>query len=97
MSVKCTQEKENVCFHSQTNFNLHYKAKGYSGQESVHYSKTMYIIDIKGGGGQFFVAYPAGFSSCAILFFKPKIRGGGGGREGARPPGPFPRSAIDLP
>ena len=89
MSVKCTQEKENVCFHSQTNFNLHYKVKGYSGQESAHYSKTMYIIDMGGGGGSFFVAYPAGYSSCAILLFLTQNKRGGG-REGARPPGPLP-------
>ena len=29
--------KENVWFHSQINLNLHYKGKGYSGQQSVNW------------------------------------------------------------
>ena len=89
MSVKCTQEKENVCFHSQTNFNLHYKVKGYSGQESVHYSKTMSIIDIKGGGGSFLSPTLPAFLLVQFFFLTQNKRGGGG-REGARPPGPLP-------
>ena len=35
ISMKCTEEKENVGFHSKTISNLHYQGKRYGGQESV--------------------------------------------------------------
>ena len=91
MSVKCAQEKENVCFHSQTTSTCITKRKDIV----VRNLSTMYIIDIikesvttfTCGGGFFFVACPAGFSSfCKSFFFFTRKKRGGGRRRAPRVP-----------
>ena len=99
-SRQFTQEKENVCFHSQTTSTCITKRKDIV----VRNLYTMYIIDIKKesvttftwGGGCFFVACPAGFSSfCKSFFFLPKKKEGGGRRRAPRVPSLDP--SLTLP